>query len=435
VPRSSSAASDSPSEIERHLRRETNAALRAGAFWAGLFGLSSSLMLPILTVFARIDGLILPNLLSVVATILCAVLYGLARQERVHGRVAYAILLPLVLLPTVFFVATELLMPAGAATFITGPISYLAFFVVVLTGFLFEFRFSAVAGVIAAAGYFASFLLARRGLAPISGPDATVIQDLQAAPIYAVKCVLLVFTGLLTGALAAATRRLVFKVRSEERERASLDRLFGEYVSPEVKEKLLRDPTAQRGERKHVVILFSDIRGFTAWSEKSDPARIVERLNAYFDQMVDAIQAHGGVIDKFIGDAIMATFGGVLALETPSASAVAAARTMRVRLAELNRQWGEAGEPKLDNGIGLHHGEVIQGAIGSRDRKNYTVIGDSVNIAARLEGLTRSHPHAILISAEVRAQLPHELQEICSRLGQVKVKGREAEVEVFGVSD
>ncbi len=421
-------------ELERHLRRETNAALRAGGFWAGLLGLSSSLVLPVLTVFARVDGLLLPNLLAVVATILCAILYGLARQERVHGGVAYAVLLPLVLLPTAFFVASHFLMPAGAATFITGPISYLNYFVVVLTGFLFEFRFSALAGLLAALGYLASYLLARHGLGAITGPDPTVVQDLQAAPIYAVKGLMLAFTGLLTGALAAATRRLVLKVQREERQRASLDRLFGEYVSPAVKEKLLHDPAAQRGERKRLVILFSDIRGFTAWSEKSDPARIVERLNAYFDQMVDAIQVHGGVVDKFIGDAIMATFGGVLPLASPAAAAVAAAREMRSRLAALNAS-RDPDEPLLQNGIGLHVGEVLQGAIGSRDRKNYTVIGDSVNTAARLEGLTRDHPHAILISAELRAELPVELQAIFAPLGRVKVKGREAEVEVLGLAD
>lgn len=427
------AAHDAGLELERHLQRETNAALRAGAFWAGLFGLLGSLTLPLFTVFGKIDGLLLPNLLSVVATVLCAVLYGLASQERVHGAVAYAIFLPLVLLPTAFYVASHFVMPSGAATFITGPISYLNFFVVVLTGFLFEFRVSAIAGLVAALGYFASFLLARHGLQPLTGPDATVIQDLQAPPIYLVKCALLAFTGLLTGALAAATRRLVLKVQREERQRASLDRLFGEYVSPAVKEKLLNEPAAQRGERKRLVILFSDIRGFTAWSERSDPARIVERLNAYFDQMVDAIQAHGGVVDKFIGDAIMATFGGVLPLDSPAAGAVAAAQEMRRRLAAQNDRRA-AGEPLLENGIGIHVGEVLQGAIGSRDRKNYTVIGDSVNIAARLEGLTRDHPHAILISEELRAELPEELQALFTPLGRVKVKGREAEVEVLGLA-
>jgi len=194
------------------------------------------------------------------------------------------------------------------------------------------------------------------------------------------------------------------------------------------------DEGVRAGERKEVVVLFSDIRDFTACCEESPPEDIVARLNEYFQEMVEAIGEHGGVVDKFIGDAVMAVFGGVLELDDPGVAAVKAAKGMRQRLARLNEQWKREDRPGFENGIGLHFGEVIQGSIGAERRKDFTVIGDAVNIASRLEGLTRKTGHAIIVSEALHARLPEVMQSTCTKLGSFPLKGRNAPVRVWGVS-
>ena len=132
-----------------------------------------------------------------------------------------------------------------------------------------------------------------------------------------------------------------------------------------MREKLLRLTQDSVGERKTVVVLFSDIRSFTAWSEGVEPEQLVLQLNEYFDEMVAAITSRGGTVDKFIGDAVMAVFGGLLPLDDPAEAALDAALAMRGRLAALNVTRQQRGWATLDNGIGLHRGDVLQGTIGS----------------------------------------------------------------------
>jgi class 3 adenylate cyclase len=223
------------------------------------------------------------------------------------------------------------------------------------------------------------------------------------------------------------------QLRHERAGREHVYRLLGEYVSPEVREKVVHEKAALRGEKKQVAVLFSDIRGFTSFSERHDPAVIVARLNEYFDAMVQCISRNGGVVDKFVGDAIMAVFGGVLPLESPCDAAVRAGREMRVELGRLEAQWRAQGFEVLDNGIGIHFGEVVQGNIGSHDRKDFTVIGDTVNTASRLEGLTRDYPHAIVVSSDVHARLSPSLRAACRPLGKAQVKGKEEPLDLFGV--
>src|SRR5205085_458684 len=157
---------------------------------------------------------------------------------------------------------------------------------------------------------------------------------------------------------------------------------------------------------------------------QADPASLVRHLNEYFDRMVTAIGAHGGVIDKFIGDAVMAVFGGVIELESPAMSAMRAAQDMRLALADLNDKWAREGIPQLGNGIGMHYGAVLQGAIGSSDRKEFTVMGDTVNVAARLESVTKDHEFPVLVSSSLVDALPESLRALCIPVGPIKLKGR-----------
>lgn len=217
----------------------------------------------------------------------------------------------------------------------------------------------------------------------------------------------------------------------EERDRVR--DLLDKNVSPEVAAQLLRDGATLGGEERDVTILFADLRGFTSLSEGLAPRDLLALLNRYLDRMSGAIEAQGGVIDKFIGDAIMALFGAPVAQGDAADRAVAAARAMEAELVAFNAELAREGRPPLGLGIGINTARVVAGYIGSHRRLNYSVIGDGVNVAARLESLTRTpeyHTNIIVSAATVQAlRAPLDPRPI----GRVQVKGRTEPVEIFAV--
>lgn len=245
----------------------------------------------------------------------------------------------------------------------------------------------------------------------------------------------MVFSGFLVGVLGDHTKRLFGRIMSEENEKRSISRLFGQFVSPEVKDKIISEKAGLIGEKKSVAVLFSDVRAFTTFSEATAPEVVVQRLNEYFDAMVRSITSNGGVVDKFIGDAVMAVFGGVLPNQQPCESALSAAFEMRRSLQALNAKWNAAGVAAFDNGIGIHYGVVLQGAIGSADRKDFTIIGDTVNTASRVEGLCKEFGRPILLTGAVYGLLSPEGRAKCSPLGESSVKGKLETVEVFSAAE
>jgi class 3 adenylate cyclase len=421
--------------LEPYVREKANEALASATRISAVFGGVCVLMLGALIGAGLARDLWVPLVMASVACVYSLAVNMVARRQRLYGWVSYAVLLPFISVPTVAYLAAAVLLPEGAATFITGPISYLFIFLVVITGFMFEKRLAWVAGAVAALEYLGCYLLARPHLEELVVADAAMRQDLVAAPIYVVKAAMMAGSGFLVGSLASSARGLVAKVLLEEREKQGISRLFGQFVSPEVKERIIKEKSGTLGERKDVVVLFSDLRGFSTYSERSDPAALVKHLNEYFDGMVAAITANGGVIDKFIGDAVMAVFGGVLDLPRPAEAALDAAKAMRAKLKAMNERWAREGVQVLDNGIGLHFGPVLQGTLGSSERKEFTVIGDAVNTASRLESATKEHGFPTLVSAAFVDALPAARRAECVRVGAVKLKGKSQEVEVFGVPD
>lgn len=236
------------------------------------------------------------------------------------------------------------------------------------------------------------------------------------------------------GVLGAAFNNMAKGLHERERERD----MFGRVVSPEVREKLLGGELRLGGETLWVSVLFSDIRGFSTMSEKLDPQVVVELLNEYMTEMAEAVRPFHGYINNFIGDAIVVVFGAPISRPAVERLAVAAALAMRDRLARLNLRRVARGEPAIETGIGISAGEVVAGNIGSLDRMLYTVIGDAVNVASRLETLTKDYPgHSILVTGRVITELGPEPSAagICSveRIGPVKVKGRVDPVDVYSV--
>jgi len=158
-------------------------------------------------------------------------------------------------------------------------------------------------------------------------------------------------------------------------------------------------------------------------------------LNEYFEAMVAIIERQGGTIDKFIGDAIMAVFGGVLDLENPARSALTAGAQMRSRMKELQTEWKQKGIPLFENGIGIHFGEVLQGTLGPEHRKDFTVIGDAVNAASRIEGLCKEYGRGLIVSRAVFDRAGVDLQSRLRPLGLAKVKGKQGEIEIYGFEE
>jgi adenylate cyclase len=214
-------------------------------------------------------------------------------------------------------------------------------------------------------------------------------------------------------------------------ERRRLQDSFGRYVSREVMAQVLDDAPSLRGERREVSVLFSDLRGFTSLSERLPPETIAAHLNEYFDAMTKAIFAHKGMINDFIGDAVMAIFGAPLAEPNHVLHAVQSALAMDQALQALNRQWERHGLPSLRMGIGIHTGEVFAGNVGGTERFKYTVIGDAVNVAARLESLNKELGTTILITEETRTVLGDRAE--VKDWGERSVKGRDKPLHVFEI--
>ena len=219
----------------------------------------------------------------------------------------------------------------------------------------------------------------------------------------------------------------------EGREKRQVKRLFSRYVPKDVYEQLLADPerAALGGKRRTMTVLFSDVRGFTAMSEKASPEEVVGQLNEYFSRMVDVLFAHHGTLDKFVGDMVMGLFGAPLDDPDHAEHAVQTALAMSRGLAELNVQWSAAGRPLLDIGIGISTGEMVAGNIGSSAIMSYTVIGDTVNLGARLESLNKDYGTRIIISEATREALKGQYD--IHPLGEVVVKGKSRPVAIFEV--
>lgn len=235
----------------------------------------------------------------------------------------------------------------------------------------------------------------------------------------------------LTPVLLAWLTYIVFSLRDYRRERRSREQavqLFSRFVNPQVVQELVAyGGLGRSGESRQITVLFSDIRGFTTLSEKRSPVQVVDLLNRYFSLQVEVVFRHGGSLDKFIGDCIMAFWGAPLDDADHALHAVQTALEMADALQNFKRALG-AEDADFDVGIGIHTGPAVVGLIGSEHRQEYTVIGDTVNLASRIEGLTKGVSR-ILVSRETMLACGNVFD--FQSFGSFKVKGREKDVELF----
>jgi len=223
-----------------------------------------------------------------------------------------------------------------------------------------------------------------------------------------------------------------FKAVLAQKREQKIRNIFQKYVPKDVIEQFLKSPEGMLvGENRDLSILFSDIRSFTTISESMKPDELVNSLNRYFEAMVEIMYRHHGIVDKYIGDAIMGLFGAPVKHEDDALASVQAALEMRDALDVFNERQRAGGFPEFHTGVGINFGEVTVGNIGTEKKMDYTVIGDNVNLASRLEGLTKQYHQGIIISESLHERVKDKVP--CRLLDLVTVKGKTRGVKIYGV--
>lgn len=293
-----------------------------------------------------------------------------------------------------------------------------------LFGIPIEFVELGVAGTSLLLSVAAAFYVGRTIIGPLRSLEASM-HRVETGDLDAVADVA---TDDEIGHLAAAFNRMTGGLRRE----AMVRDLFGQYVSPEVARLAIERHGELEAQVVECSVLFVDIRRFTALAEVLPPARLIGTLNRYFERMLAEVEAEGGIVNKFGGDSLLAVFGSPLnPMADHAQRAVRAALRMREALVEFNREQAASEMPQLRVGFGLATGELVAGNVGSNRKLEYTVIGDPVNLAARLQELTTSMGAEVLMSART-AELARGVAPLRS-LGEVEVRGRAERVEVFAL--
>lgn len=322
--------------------------------------------------------------------------------------------------PTIIIaVSSGLIGPTNA---LSAPPSLAYFLFVVLATLRLDAGLCVFTGLVAATEY---FFLARFLLGDIT--PKSLDMALSAPLFYFGKSVLLLAGGILAGIVARQLRRQFARTLEAVQERQHVVEMFGQYVSPAVVDILVTQKVEIQGEMRHVCMMFLDIRDFTAYSEKRNPADVVRYLNTLFAFMVEIVNQHNGMVNKFLGDGFMAVFGAPLSDGRDVQNAVTAAQALIAKVNELSA----AGHIPLTRvGIGLHAGEAVTGNVGSAERKEYTIIGDVVNLASRIEQLNKQFGSQVLVSEAVWQTLQPPPSG-AKPLGPVMVKGHAEPVPIY----
>ena len=229
------------------------------------------------------------------------------------------------------------------------------------------------------------------------------------------------------------TLEIAYFYHAERKEREKTMGAFSKYVSPAVVDELMKDPSKLKlgGARKEITVFFSDIRGFTTISEKLTPEKLVHVLNEYLTAMTDIVMRHQGVVDKYIGDAIMAFWGAPMEQLDHAQMACQTSIDMIKKLKELQKKWAEEKFPEINIGIGLNTGPAVIGNMGSYERFDYTAMGDTINLGSRLEGLTKAYGVCIIASENTKKAVKDKF--IFRKLDLVRVKGKNKPITIYEV--
>jgi adenylate cyclase len=346
--------------------------------------------------------------------------YDLRKGNQPHTALVYVISLAETSFPTCALLVLTRAMHPMFALAQTPTHQYYLF--ILLSTLRLKPWLSIFTGVVAAAEYLTLVaVFASRGEMLVDEAGLNVL------PLHVWKAILYFIAGAGAAFVASQIRKQVANALRSVEEQKHIRDVFGKHVSPQVVDQLLRQDVVSDGEVRHVCVMFLDIRDFTARSSRMQPEEVVSYLNTLFDFMIECINRHNGIVNKFLGDGFMAVFGAPVSDGRDSHNAVAAAREILKRVAAMNA-FGD-GEPTRV-GMGLHAGPVLAGNVGSALRKEYTIIGDTVNLASRIESLNKQFGSCLLISEEVWHEAGDDVAD-AERLGPTAVKGKNELVPVY----
>jgi adenylate cyclase len=304
--------------------------------------------------------------------------------------------------------------PIRALGFVT-PLAYSIF--IILSTLRLNFWLSTFTGLVAAV----ELLFVATYYRPAVNPDAE-----PALYYHSARSLVVLTCGILAGAVAVQLRRQFAASIRAATARDRVTNLFGQHVSPQVVERLMTAGAAATSDIRRVAVMFVDFRSFTAASRSRSPQEVVDRLDGAFAVLIEILDRQGGIVNKFLGDGFLALFGAPFDAEDPAHRAVAAGREMLAAMERINTD----SDWPLRIGIGIHFGEVVAGNIGSPRRKEYTVIGDTVNFASRIEALNKEFNSQFLISAAVHDALGEDLTDAVP-LGEVPIRGYEEPMRLW----
>jgi adenylate cyclase len=302
--------------------------------------------------------------------------------------------------------------------------TYIYFFFIILSSVRLDFKLCIFTGFVAMAEY---IIIAFYYINDIKREFPGSVFSFMT--IHISKGALYLLGGLLAAYVASEVKKRIIKSFELINDRKKVIDLFGQHVSPTVVNKLLSQKAELDSEIRHVCIMFLDIRNFTNFSEKRKPEEVIEYLNSLFGFMIEIINQHNGIINKFLGDGFMAVFGAPFSDGNDCINAVSASREI---LQVIEQMSNEKQIPLTKLGIGLHAGEAVTGNVGSKLRKEYTIIGDVVNLASRIEQLNKQFNTNLLISESVW-ELINNNDIKAESVGVVTVKGREQPVNIFKI--
>jgi adenylate cyclase len=319
--------------------------------------------------------------------------------------------------PTVllYLLAGYLFAPAVFSTWT----ALLYFLFIILSTLRLDFALSAFTGAVAAVELFALAMVTLHLEWRSEEPDFNIGYHLTRSAV-------LLAAGLLAGYVGATIKSHFQRALAAASARDEVTNLFGQHVSPRVVEQLLTIGAAESSEMRRVCVMFVDIRSFTSAARSRTPAEVVERLDAVFEILVEAVDRHNGIVNKFLGDGLLAIFGAPIDDPLEAANAVEAAREMlsAIDASNVGHSW------PIRLGIGIHVGQAVAGTVGSPRRKEYTVIGDTVNLASRLESLNKEVGSQLIVSDTVREAAGDAVGEAVP-LGPLPVRGYEEPVTVW----